>query len=159
PFPAALLDAVAVFEGLMERDVSPGQLLVAGDSGGGGLVTSLLLDGRADHLPNPAGCLLFSPEVDLTLDEPSVTDNVGVDILPPTIPTEAYLHGHDPHDGLVSAIFADVDGFPPTLVAFGDEEMFRDPIRTFVAHLRKASVDVECIEEPDMFHMYPILMP
>jgi acetyl esterase/lipase len=160
PFPAALIDATDVLDALVEiRRVKPSQLIVAGDSGGGGLVTSLLQDARNRQVPKPAACLLFSPEVDLNLDEPSVTENAPNDILPPELPVEAYLHGHDPHDPLVSAIFADVTGFPPTLVAFGDAEMFRDPIRAYVRVLEAGGVNVECIEEPDMFHMYPILMP
>jgi acetyl esterase/lipase len=159
PFPAALLDAIDVFEGMLDRGVKPEKLVVAGDSGGGGLVTSLLQDARAQHLPAPACCVLFSPEVDLALDEPSVTENAGLDILPRHIPVEPYLAGHDAHDGLVSAIYADLHRFPPTLVAFGDEEMFRDPIREFVDLLRADGVSVDAIEEPEMFHMYPILMP
>lgn len=159
PFPAALMDAIAVFEGLCGEGIQPGRIILAGDSGGGGLVTSLLQDSLAAHLPDPAGAILFSPEVDLVLDEPSVSENVGLDILPARVPVEPYLHGHDGHDGLVSAIYGDLDGFPPTLVAFGDEELFRDPIRRFVQRLKVAGVETVVLEEPDMFHMYPILMP
>jgi monoterpene epsilon-lactone hydrolase len=44
-------------------------------------------------------------------------------------------------------------------VIFGDDEMFRDPIRDFVAHLDQSGVDVAVDEEPGMFHVFPILMP
>jgi acetyl esterase/lipase len=37
--------------------------------------------------------------------------------------------------------------------------MFRDPIREFVDHLEKVGVDTLAIEEPGMFHVFPILMP
>ncbi len=70
-----------------------------------------------------------------------------------------YLHGLDPHDQLVSAIYADLAGFPPTFVTYGDDEMFRDPIRRFVQRLQRANVDHEVIEAPGMFHVYPFLMP
>lgn len=159
PFPAGLLDAVAVFEELVELHTTPERLFVAGDSGGGGLATSLLLDGRAHHLPRPAGLVLFSPEVDLALDEPSVTENAETDILPWNIPVGPYLHGVDPHNKFVSAVYADLSRYPPTYVAFGDEEMFRDPIRRFVERLDAAGVDVTAIEEPAMFHVFPLLMP
>jgi acetyl esterase/lipase len=49
--------------------------------------------------------------------------------------------------------------WPPTLVIFGDDEMFRDPIRDFVIHLEESGVDVVVDEEPGMFHVFPILMP
>lgn len=159
PFPAGLIDAISVYEALLEDGIAPERLFVAGDSGGGGLATSLLLDARAHHLPLPAGLVLFSPEVDLALDEPSITENAATDILPWNIPVGPYLHGIDPHNKFVSAVYADLSRYPPTLVAFGDEEMFRDPIRKFVARLDEADIDVTVIEEPAMFHVFPMLMP
>ena len=159
PFPAGLLDAVSVLEALLESGVDAERLFIAGDSGGGGLATSLLLDARAHHLPAPAGLLLFSPEVDLALDEPSIVENAPRDILPWNIPVGPYLHGIDPHTKLVSAIYADLIRYPPTFVAFGDDEMFRDPIRKFVERLDEADIDVAALEEPGMFHVFPMLMP
>jgi acetyl esterase/lipase len=159
PFPAGLLDAIAVYEGLLDAGTEPARLFVAGDSGGGGLATSLLLDARAHHLPTPAGLVLFSPEVDLALDEPSIVENAESDILPWNVPVGPYLHGIDPHNKFVSALYADLSRYPPTFVAFGDEEMFRDPIRKFVERLREAEIDVSVIEEPAMFHVFPMLMP
>lgn len=159
PFPAGLLDAIAVYQALLDRGVEPSRLFIAGDSGGGGLATSLLLDSASHHLPKPAGALLFSPEVDLALDEPSVTENAATDILPWNIPVGPYLHGVDPHNKFVSAVYADLHRFPPTFVAFGDEEMFRDPIKRFVARLEESDVSTTVIEEAAMFHVFPMLMP
>jgi acetyl esterase/lipase len=159
PFPAGLIDAMAAYRALLDGGADPRRVFVAGDSGGGGLATSLLLDAQAQGLPAPAGALLFSPEVDLALDEPSIVENAENDILPWNIPVGPYLHGLDPHDQLVSAVYADLTFYPPTLVAFGDNEMFRDPIRKFVARLDAADVEVTAIEEPAMFHVFPMLMP
>lgn len=159
PFPAGLDDAVAALHALLGAGVDPRRLFLAGDSGGGGLCTSLLLDAEAHHLPATAGAILFSPEVDLILDQPSVVENAPTDILPWNIPVGPYLHGVDPHDRVVSAVYADLRGFPATFVAFGDAEMFRDAIRTFVARLRAAEVPTTAVEEPAMFHVYPMLMP
>ena len=160
PFPADLEDAVAVTEGLLADGVGPARLFLGGDSGGGGLVHSLLFDERSRHLPRPAGVLLISPEVDLRLDEPSVTENASKDILPWNIPTAAYLHGIEPDDPRVSVLDdADLVGHPPTFVAFGDDEMFRDSIRRFVDDLRQGGVDTVVVEEPGEFHVFPFLMP
>lgn len=159
PFPAGLEDAVAVLEGALDRGVDPARLFFAGDSGGGGLVYSLSIDARAEHLPRPAGIILFSPEVDLRLDEPSVSENAPLDILPWNIPTAAYLHGVDPADVRVNALGADLHDYPPVYVCFGGDEMFRDPIVRFVAELDEAQVDVTSFEAPAMFHVFPILMP
>jgi len=160
PFPAGLVDAAHVLAAVVAAGVPPERLFVAGDSGGGGLATSLVLAAPEDaHLVPPAGMILFSPEVDLRLDEPSVTDNAESDILPWNIPTASYLHGFDASSGYVSAVDADLDGFPPTAVSWGGDEMFRDPIRRFVERLEKAGVDTHAHEVPGMFHVFPILMP
>jgi acetyl esterase/lipase len=159
PFPAGLEDAVLVLEALLVGGVEPARLFVGGDSSGGGLASSLVYTmNRSGHRPL-AGVVLFSPELDLLLDEPSITENAGKDILPWNIPTSAYLHGRSPEGGAVSAVDQDVSGWPPTLVSFGGDEMFRDAIRLFVDHLEKAGVDTIALEEPGMFHVFPILMP
>ena len=75
PFPADLEDAVLVLEALITGGVDPGRLFVGGDSSGGGLATSLIYSMiEVRHRPI-AGVILFSPEIDLLLDEPSVASN------------------------------------------------------------------------------------
>ena len=92
-----------------------------------------------EHLETirPAGLILFSPEVDLRLDEPSVTENAHLDILPWNIPTASYLHGEDAASASVSPLNADLVGFPPTFVGWGGDEMFRDPIRRYAERLAR----------------------
>jgi epsilon-lactone hydrolase len=159
PFPAGLEDAVLVVEALLAGGLEPERLMIGGDSSGGGLVSSLLYSMIRTHHRPIAGALLFSPEIDLLLDEPSVTTNAALDILPWNIPTSSYLHGRSARGAAVSAVDQDVSGWPPTFVSFGGDEMFRDAIRLFVQHLEKAGVDTVAIEEPGMFHVFPILMP
>jgi acetyl esterase/lipase len=159
PFPAGLEDATLVLEALLAAGTDPSRLFVGGDSSGGGLATSLLdLMMRTGHRPI-AGVILFSPELDLLLDEPSMSDNAGRDILPWNVPTSVYLHGRNPGDPSVSAVDQDVSGWPPTFVSFGGDEMFRDAIRRFVGNLEAAGVYTVALEEPGMFHVFPILMP
>jgi epsilon-lactone hydrolase len=159
PFPAGLEDAVLVLGALLHDGRDPRTLFVAGDSGGGGLATTLLaVMDDVRHRPI-GGVLLFSPEVDLDLEGTSMTANAGRDILPWNIPTAAYLQGRDPASGVVSAVDQNVDGWPPVFVASGDDEMFRDSIRRLVVHLDQAGVPTTSMEEPGMFHVFPILMP
>lgn len=161
PFPAGVLDAADVYQGLLDRGVSPDHLVIAGDSGGGGLATSLIGYLHTHNRPMPAAVALFSPEVDLDLDHPSITENAQFDILPWNVPVTPYLHGVQPNDGRVSAIYAEPDPewFPPTFICWGSDEMFRDGIREFTESLKKAGVQVEEMEEYGMFHVFPILMP
>jgi len=160
PFPAGLEDASHILDAMVASGVPRERLFVSGDSGGGGLATSLAVAALSDdHLVRPAGMILFSPEVDLSLDEPSITENAESDILPWNIPTASYLHGVDASSGYVSAVDAVLDGFPPTSISWGGDEMFRDPIRRFVERLEKAGVDTHAHEVPGMFHVFQILMP
>ena len=161
PYPAALHDALDVLAALHgttnPATGAPAEIFVAGDSGGGGLAGSVLYECGSRGLPVPAGVLLFSPEISLQLDEPSVTDNAPYDVLPWNIPTNSYLHGIDPRDVAVSG--ADVHKWPPTFIAYGGDEIFRDPIRHLVERLRVAGVDTHAHEQPGMFHVYPVLAP
>jgi acetyl esterase/lipase len=159
PFPAGLEDAVRVFEGLLGDGVDPRELFVAGDSGGGGLATSLFEDARAIHLPEPAGAILLSPEVDLAMAAPSVTENAARDVLPADIPVRPYLGDDDPADPRVSVVYADLKRFPPTFVAYGSDEMFRDQIELLIGRLRSDQVEVTDLCAPHVFHVYEILMP
>ena len=159
PFPAALEDAVLVLEGLLATGTDPARLFVAGDSSGGGLVGSLMYSMHQTHHHPVAGVMLFSPELDLLLDEASVSANADRDILPWNMPTTAYLHGRYAGSAAVSGVNQDVSGWPPTFISFGSDEMFRDAIRLFVDHLEAAGVDTTALEEPGMFHVFPILLP
>ncbi|MGV9857554.1 alpha/beta hydrolase [Gordonia sp. NPDC003425] len=161
PFPAGVNDAVDAYQGLLDRGVDPDHLIIAGDSGGGGLTTSVLAFLHERGLPKPAAVALFSPEVDLDLTHDSVTDNAPKDILPWNVPVTPYLHGIEPDDERVSAVYGvpDPEWFPPTFVCSGEDEMFRDPIRDFVTGLRESGVEVMSLEERGMFHVFPILMP
>ncbi|MDZ7733571.1 MAG: alpha/beta hydrolase fold domain-containing protein [Acidimicrobiia bacterium] len=158
PYPAALDDAREVYRALLEvADVD--RLLVAGDSGGGGLTASLLEDLPKSRFPQPAGAILFSPEVDLALTGASVRVNAPRDILPDDIPVEPYLQGVDPHDPEVSPLYADLGGYPPLLVTCGGDEMFRDEVRGFVERATGAGVDVDYYEAEEMEHVFEILSP
>ncbi len=160
PYPAGAEDASADLPELLERGIPCERIFLAGDSGGGGLANTVLLEDAGTIGPvRPAGLLLFSPEVDLRLDEESVTENADHDILPWNIPTTAYLHGADVTSSPVSPLSADLSGFPPTCVTWGGDEMFRDPIRRYVDRLRAAGVPTEAQEFEGMFHVFEILMP
>lgn len=160
PYPAGAEDASAAYVDIVGRGVPAGRIFLAGDSGGGGLANTLIIDCPGHVLPvRPAGLVLFSPEVDLTLDEPSITENADRDILPWNIPTAAYLHGLSSTRAAVSPLTADLSGFPPTCVTWGGDEMFRDPIRRYVKRLRDADVQTDSEEYPGMFHVFQIIMP
>ena len=159
PFPAAVDDVISVITHLKKSGLACEQLLIAGDSGGGGLLGTVLHRMRKEDLGRPAGALLFSPEVSLTLSEDSITDNAPFDVLPWNIPVTPYLHGVDPDDERVDVLLDDVAGWPPTFLVYGADEMFRDAIRELAGKLRSAGVPHVASEVEGMFHVFPFLLP
>ncbi len=159
PFPAAVDDVICVIDHLKHGGLVCEELLIAGDSGGGGLLGTVLHRMEQDDLGRPAGALLFSPEVSLTLSEDSITDNAPLDVLPWNIPINPYLHGVDPDDDRVDILLDDLGGWPPTFVVYGADEMFRDAVRALVKKLHAAGVPHVASEVEGMFHVFPFLLP
>ncbi len=162
PYPAAtndILSVITALHAIHDVDDSHLPLFIAGDSGGGGLAGSVLNAEAMQGVMRPAAVVLFSPEVSLALKEPSVADNAQRDILPWNVPSNPYLHGVDPDDAGVSILGQDLSTWPPTFVAYGRDEIFRDAIRTFVDMLTDAGNLCEAYEAEGMFHVFPFLLP
>jgi acetyl esterase/lipase len=155
-FPAAVDDAVAVFEGLEAQHI-----VVAGDSAGGGLACALLLRLRDEGLDLPAGAILFSPYTDLEHTAPSIAANAATDYLPLGVPSPnvAYLGDHDPKDPLASPIYGDFTGIPPLLVFAGSREMILDDATRLAERAASDGVSVTLHIEPDMMHVWPAILP
>jgi epsilon-lactone hydrolase len=79
PYPAAVEDARAAYEGLLAQGIAPGQIALAGESAGGGLAVALLLALREAGVPLPSSAYLLSPYVDLTLSGETLAEKRDVD--------------------------------------------------------------------------------
>jgi acetyl esterase/lipase len=117
PFPAAIDDAVAAYRWMLDRGVAAEEVVLSGDSSGGGLVVSILLTLSQRGLPQPGGAVLMCPFVDLPL---TLQDEMGE---PVRRSVEAYLGAHPADDPVVSPLTADLTGLPPLLIqaATGDQ--------------------------------------
>lgn len=163
PFPAALDDVVSAYSALLDEGVASGDLVVVGDSAGGGLAASLVLATRTRNLPAPAGIVCCSPWVDLTVTAASYETNAATDRLfsreSATTAAAMYLAGHDPTDPLVSPVQGDWAGAPPMLIQVGDIEVLLDDARLLAERARDAGVDVTLHVEPEMPHIWPMSYP
>ena len=164
PFPAALEDAVAAYRWLISTGVGPTEIVIAGDSAGGGLAlaTILLLRDAGEALPACAVCL--SPWLDLTLSCRSIDSNAKKDPILSRKVLERYAGMHvgacDLNDPLVSPFFADLSGFPPILIHIGSDEILLDEAAAVSNAARAAGVECEFEVWPGMFHvfqMFPLL--
>jgi epsilon-lactone hydrolase len=151
PFPAALEDVLACYRVLLTQGYAPAQIAVAGDSAGGGLVLSLCLQLRNEGLAQPACMALISPWADLTLTRLApIADDALLRTAWLNQGAAAYLQGRSAHGPLVSPLFADLAGLPPTLIQVGVEEILRGDSRRLAEGLTQAGVCVLLREFPRM---------
>ncbi len=148
PFPAALEDAKAAYRYLLDVvGVPPTQLVIAGDSAGGGLVLSLMLAAREAGWPMPAAIVTFCPWTDLAATGASLDENsdrcsmfAGETI---RRATAFYVGTASPQSPLVSPIYGDLHGLPPLLVHASTDEVLRDDAVRVAERARAAGVTVE----------------
>lgn len=146
PFPAALKDALSAYRWLLAENISSDQIVVAGDSAGGGLVTAMLLSLRDADLPLPCGAVCLSPWMDLTCSGESWIKNAKADFMIKQIPTlksaQLYLGEADPYIPLASPLFGELGSLPPMLIQVGSDEAILSDATKFTEKAKAAGVDV-----------------
>lgn len=160
PFPAALEDALTAFYFLHEAGIEPRQIALGGDSAGGGLSLATAISLRAVDIKLPRCLWLLSPWIDLEMTGGSMSAKDGVDPLIHRDYLEslagAYAAGADRRDPLVSPLYADLFGLPPTLVQVGACETLLDDAVRITGALGAANVPAALEIWPDMIHAWPI---
>ena len=160
PFPQALHQLAALPAQACQGLDSPGQLLLAGDSAGGGLVLSLMLLLKAQGRALPAAAALLSPFADLTLQGRSLDANARRCAMFTRAPLERavalYLSGQDAHQSLASPARADLAGLPPLLVHVGEDEVLLDYARLLEQSALRAGVSLQLRVWPDVPHVWPL---
>lgn len=156
PFPAGLDDAVAAYRGLLDDGVEPGDIVIAGDSAGGGLAVAAALRLRGLGQPLPRALVLFSPLTDLTRDYPEAPPRGEVMLTPAWLRecARAYVAAGDPGDPLVSPVGADLRGLPPTLIQVGTDELLLGDSRRLFERLQSAGVRAELHEFWARWHVF-----
>lgn len=162
PFPAAVADAWAVYEGLVA--LGKRRVALCGDSAGGGLALVLLAlaTRAAAGQPGavvPRAAVVLSPWTDLALASESMQTRAEADFLltKPALATNAdyYLHGHDAYDPLASPIYGDLAGLPPVQVHVGDAEVLLDDSVRYAERARAAGATAELHVWEGLTHVFP----
>ncbi len=147
PFPAALDDAVKIYQWLLSQGYKPENIAIAGDSAGGGLTYSSVLKIRDMGLPVPAATVGMSPWTDLAVTGESVMKNLKRDFLIPgdglSEGAEYYLNGADPRDPYASPLYGDPEGLPPTLIQVSTDEVLLDDARRLADKYKNAGVSAD----------------
>lgn len=162
PFPAAVDDALAAYRWVTARR-DPSTVVVAGDSAGGGLVASLLVNLRDRGEALPAAGVCISAWFDMTLSSESVTEKADVDPIMSAAMLEgmaaAYLQGAPDNSPSASPIYADLRGLPALMILTGTWDCLTDDSTRFAAKAEQAGVAVTLSQFDEMYHCWHIMTP
>ena len=158
PYPAACEDAMKAWDYLMLLGYGARDVIVAGDSAGGNLALSLVLKLKEEQRLLPRGLVLLSPWTDLTASGKTHTTRALVD---PVLDadylrkmTENYAAGRELTDPLISPLFGDFEGFPPTYIQVGDNEMLLSDSTMLHKKLIAANVSAKIDVFKGMWHVF-----
>ncbi|WP_066305010.1 alpha/beta hydrolase [Bacillus sp. FJAT-29814] len=158
PYPSAVEDALIAYRWLVNSGVSPKNIVIGGDSAGGGLALSTLLSLKEAGDQLPALAVLLSPWTDLAGTGESMETRKDAD---PWLKPEAsratpvlYIRDLDPCYPHVSPIYADLSGLPPMLVHVGNDEILLDDSVRLVDRSRAAGVEASLKIWEDMWHVF-----
>jgi monoterpene epsilon-lactone hydrolase len=156
PYPAALDDALFAYRHMLtEYDAC--DIMLAGESAGGGLCYCLLLKIKEEGLPLPAGVVTISPWTDLTCSGGSYETNAFKD---PTLYADglkyyAWLYAKDnTQNPYVSPIYGDFTGCPPSMIFAGTHELLEDDARGLAKRLAESGCACELNVVEGMWHVY-----
>lgn len=155
-YPAAVEDALEAYQYLLKKGYAGHQILLCGESAGGGLIYALCLKLKELGLPLPCGLIGISPWTDLTGSGKSYEENREVDpsMSPELLQFYAKCYTDDPADPLCSPLFGDLTGFPPSLLFVGGDEVMLDDTRMLHQKLVKSGCRSKLIVAPERWHAY-----
>ena len=158
PYPAAAQDAMQVWDYLMLLGYGARDIILAGDSAGGNLALSLTLQLKNQKRLMPRGLVLMSPWTDLTASGKSHVSKADIDPVLNAAYLEQmiqnYAEGQALDDPLISPLFGDYEGFPPTYIQVGSNEILQDDAVMLYKKLLKANVSVKMDIFRGMWHVF-----
>ncbi|MDQ2994997.1 MAG: alpha/beta hydrolase, partial [Pseudomonadota bacterium] len=126
PYPAAIEDAYTAYLALLEKGVPPKEIVVMGDSAGGGLSLALLMKLRDNHKPLPKAAIVISPWTDLAATGDSMVSRAASDpIFIPSLITQSaaqVVSAALMQEPYISPFYGNYAGLPPIMIMVGGRE-------------------------------------
>ena len=158
PFPAALDDALEAYTYLISKGYGGDHIMLCGESAGGGLCYALCLKLKELKMTMPCGVIAISPWADLTGSGESYETNRDND---PSLTAEVlefyaqcYATDRDRLDPLLSPLFGDLTGMPPSLIFAGGDEILLDDSRRLHSRLLQCGCRSSLHIAPERWHAY-----
>jgi len=169
PYPAALEDSYTTLVWMKDHAVELGirndQLMVGGDSAGGGLTAALTLYARdKDEVAIAFQMPLYPMLDDRMVNESAMDNNAPVwDSKSNHSAWKVYLGNlfgsPDVPEYAAPARASDFEGLPPAVTFVGDLEPFRDETIAYVDNLRKAGIPVSFQIYEGSYHAFDQICP
>jgi len=145
-FPAALDDVMAVYKDLISKS-DPKRIGLIGTSAGGALVLEMGLRAKQLGLPLPGAIASGTPMSDSTKTGDTFYTNAMLDNV--LVSTDGfcdsaaafYANGHDLKDPLISPVYGDMSGFPPTILTSGTRDLLLSNTVRVHRKLRNLGID------------------
>lgn len=162
PFPAALDDSVKIYLYMLKSGYKAENIIIAGESAGGGLCLAVLLALKERNITLPKAAVAISPWTDLTCSSDSYRTKNKVSPAPInswTVFSKYYAAENKTDNPLISPLFADLKGLPPIFINSAvDDELFEDG-ELFFIKAKLAGVNIQFRAGHGMIHCYPLLAP
>lgn len=163
PFPAGLEDTVIAWQAFASCFAGK-KLYIAGESAGGGMSMAVCLLARQRGFAMPDRIYLQSPWLDVCLSGESYhrlshSDALVTAEVAETAFAHVYAGQHSRHDPLISPVFGDFHGFPPTYVQVSDSEIFYSDSITLHQKALAAGVDITLEIGHGLWHAWPMFAP
>ncbi len=163
PFPAAVDDALAAYQALLDEGVAADRIVIAGDSSGGGLALALLLSLRDAGAPLPAGAVLFSPWTDLAATGASLEANDASDVMLSAVAvrnfSRYYLGDAAADHPIASPLYGEYAGLPDLFIQASDTEVLLDDAARVARKASAAGVAVDFKVWRRLPHAWATLAP
>ncbi|MCR5108162.1 MAG: alpha/beta hydrolase [Lachnospiraceae bacterium] len=159
PYPAAIDDAMTVWDHLMYLGYGAKDIIICGDSAGGNLALEICSRLRSENRILPRAMALMSPWTDMTMSGDSYDECKDID---PILTAEyikacrgAYAGSHvDFSLPQFSPLYEDFDGYPPVLVQVGSNEILKSDSERLVERLKKSDVRALLEVYEDGWHVF-----
>jgi len=160
PFPAGLEDCVTAYKWLLAEGFNPEDIVIAGDSAGGGLTIATLVTLRDEGIVLPAAAVCLSPWVDLENSGESHSTRAAQDPMLNSrfleFTAKLYVGDRRPDNPSISPIHADLKGLPPLLIHVGGQEILLSDARRLEAQAKNDGISVTLEQWDDMWHVWHI---
>jgi len=161
PYPAALEDSVTAYKWLIDNEgINPKNIVISGDSAGGGLTAATLLKLRGLEITLPAAAVLLSPWTDLDMTGDSIRIKRRIDPIVDAsglfFAADLYIGDEDPKNPYISPLYGDLSGLPPLLIQVGSAEAILDDSTRFAEKAKSAGVEVILDVWEDMVHVFQV---